>query len=181
MTEIIRSPRLDLVPLTRDFLEVTLAGERSRLEALLSAAVPEDWPPHGGLLRMRLDQLRADPALEPWLLRALVLRAERRMIGHAGFHAAPGGAHLEPFAPGGAELGYTVFARDRGRGYATEAAAALMEWAQRAHGVTGFVLSIRPDNAASLRIARRLGFVRVGSHLDPEDGPEDIFARTLER
>jgi RimJ/RimL family protein N-acetyltransferase len=181
VTEIIRSARLDLVPLTRDFLEATLAGERSRLEVQLSAAVPEDWPPPGGLLQLRLDQLRADPDLQPWLLRALVLRAERRMIGHAGFHGAPGGAHLEPFAPGGAELGYTVFARDRGRGYATEAAVALMEWAQRAHGVSGFVLSIRADNAPSLRIAKRLGFVRVGFHLDPEDGPEDIFSRTLER
>jgi RimJ/RimL family protein N-acetyltransferase len=181
VTGIIRSVRLDLVPLPPDFLEATLAGDRGRLDALLAAAVPEDWPPPGGLLRMRLDQLRADPAIQPWLLRGLVLRAERRMIGHAGFHAAPGGAHLEPYAPGGAELGYSVFERDRGRGYATEAATALIDWAQRAHGVTGFVLSIRPDNAPSLRIARRLGFVRVGAHVDPEDGPEDIFALPLAR
>lgn len=177
MIESIKSERLDLVPLSREFLEATLAGDRARLQTLLGVEIPDAWPSRIGLVRMRLEDLRADPASAPWLLRALLLRSERRMVGHVGFHGPPGGAHLEPIAPGGAELGYTVFEPDRGRGYATEAAVALMDWALRAHGVTRFVLSISPGNVPSLRLARRLGFARVGSHIDEEDGPEDVFTR----
>jgi RimJ/RimL family protein N-acetyltransferase len=41
--------------------------------------------------------------------------------------------------------------------------------------VTKFVLSIRPDNAASQALAAELGFVRVGSHPDEVDGLEDVL------
>jgi RimJ/RimL family protein N-acetyltransferase len=77
------------------------------------------------------------------------------------------------------ELGYTVFESERRRGYAREAAAGLMEWPHRVHGATRFVISISPANPASLQLARRLGFGRIGSHVDEEDGPEDIFERSL--
>lgn len=55
-----------------------------------------------------------------------------------------------------------------------------MEWAHRSHGVTRFVVSINPANAASLALAKGLGFNRIGSHVDKEDGPEDIFERRIE-
>ena len=101
------------------------------------------------------------------------------MVGHIGFHTRPGEKYLEELAPGGVELGWTVFGRERRQGYAREAAEGLMEWARRFHGVTRFVVSISPANLASLELARRLGFKRIGSHIDEEDGPEDIFERRL--
>jgi RimJ/RimL family protein N-acetyltransferase len=101
------------------------------------------------------------------------------MLGHIGFHTRPGEKYLEELAPGGVELGYTVFERERRQGYAREAAEGLMEWAHRLHGVTRFIVSISPANLASLELARRLGFRRIGSHVDEEDGPEDIFERRL--
>ena len=54
---------------------------------------------------------------------------------------------------------------------------ALMRWAHEDHGVTRFVLSIRPDNTASQNLAASLGFARIGSHLDEVDGLEDILER----
>ena len=59
---------------------------------------------------------------------------------------------------------------------ATEACRALMAWASERHGVSTFVLSIRPDNLPSQRLAEQLGFRQIGSHVDPIDGPEDILA-----
>jgi RimJ/RimL family protein N-acetyltransferase len=85
---------------------------------------------------------------------------------------------LRELAPGGVEFGY-VFENDRRRGYPREACEALMDWAHRSHGVTRFVVSIRPANVASLELAKRLGFDRIGSHVDEEDGPEDIFERSV--
>ena len=109
----------------------------------------------------------------------MLLRREQRMIGHIGFHTRPGERYLDDLAPGGVEFGYTVFEKDRRQGYAREACVALMAWAHRVHGVTRFVVSIGPGNVASLELARGLGFKWIGSHLDEEDGPEDIFGRSL--
>lgn len=101
------------------------------------------------------------------------------MVGHIGFHSRPGEKYLDELTPGGVEFGYTVFEKWRRRGYASEASESLMDWAHRLHGVTRFVVSISPTNLPSLGLARRLEFERIGSHVDDEDGPEDIFERRL--
>ena len=41
-----------------------------------------------------------------------------------------------------------------------------------------FVVSISPDNLPSLGLAAKLGFRKIGSHIDELDGPEDIFERS---
>jgi [ribosomal protein S5]-alanine N-acetyltransferase len=172
----ILTARLALAPLTIPFFEASLARDRARAAALLGAAVPDDWFDDDGIMGVRLGDLRGDPSLLPWLMRAMVRRDDGVMVGHCGFHGRPGAAYLEPYAPGGAEMGYTVFPAYRRQSYATEAVAGLMGWAA-AQGVPAFVLSIAPANVPSQAIARRLGFVKVGSHMDPEDGLEEIFAR----
>ena len=65
----------------------------------------------------------------------------------------------------------------RGKNLSSEALVALMDWAAAKHQVPQFVLTISPENAPSLRMAERFGFVKVGSHVDPEDGLEYIFVR----
>ncbi len=175
--EPIGTKRLDLVQMTPEFLEASLLGDRERAGQLISALVPEEWTRDSRWARRRLEQLREDPALQPWLLRAMVLKGESKMIGQIGFHTRPGEPYLDELARGGVELGYTVFESWRRQGYAAEAAEGLMGWAQRVHAVSTFVVSISPSNLPSLALALRLGFERVGSHMDEEDGPEDIFAR----
>jgi [ribosomal protein S5]-alanine N-acetyltransferase len=169
----IRSRRLDLVSMSPALLEALLDGRRGEAQALLAAQLPKGWPGEHDqrFLRLRLQQMRHDPEAQRWLVRALVQRRERRVIGHAGFHGPPGAHGLEA---GAVELGYTIFPAFRGRGYATEAAAALVEWA-KTHGIRHFVASVSPDNEPSLAIVRRLGFVRTGEHWDEEDGLEHVF------
>ena len=175
----IRTKRLALVPLTPEFLEASLLGDRERAERLIAASIPATWP-RGAPLTRRLDQLEGDPTLQPWLLRGMVLQSGPPiMIGCIGFHDRPGARYLQDLAPGGAELGYSVFEPWRRQGFASEAALGLMDWAHRLHRVTRFVVSISPTNHASLELAARLDFKRIGSHLDEEDGPEDIFERRL--
>ncbi len=144
----IRSARLDLVPLALSFLDAALAGDAGEASRLLGARVPDDWPDLRDTQALFLERLRAEPALAPWSMRAIVLREERRMVGQIGCHGPP--------TPDGVELAYTVFEPDRRRGYAREACQALMDWARREHGVERFVLSIAPDNVPSLRLARSL-------------------------
>jgi RimJ/RimL family protein N-acetyltransferase len=153
LTPIIRSARLELVPLAPEFLDAALAGDSAEASRLLGARVPDDWPDLRDTQQLFLERLRAEPALAPWSVRAIVLRAELRMVGHVGCHSAP--------TPDGVELAYTVFAPDRRRGFAREACQAFMDWARREHRVERFALSIAPGNEASLALARSLGSARA--------------------
>ena len=107
-----------------------------------------------------------DPALAPWSARAMVRREDRVMVGYVNFHGPPGVNDIE--APGAAELGWSVFAAERRRGYATEAARRLMDWARDEHGVRRFISSTTPNNAPSLRVHDKLGFRRTGQVVDGE-------------
>jgi ribosomal-protein-alanine N-acetyltransferase len=171
----IQTSRLDLIPFTADFMRASLAGDLPTAEILLGIPLSITWPEFPDTLARRLKQLEADPSLEQWLLRAIVLRDEHIMVGHIGFHEAPGPEHYRDIAPGAAEFGYTIYEPYRRRGYAREAALALMDWAHREHGVPRFVLTISPENAPSQALAIKLGFVRIGSHIDEVDGLEDIL------
>lgn len=152
MTAAIRSARLELVPLVPAFLDAALAGDSHEASRVLGARVPDDWPDLRDTQALFLERLRAEPALAPWAMRAIVLRAERRMVGQIGCHGLP--------TPNGVELAYTVFEPDRRRGFAREACRAFMDWARAEHGVERFVLSIALGNEASLALARSLGSAR---------------------
>jgi ribosomal-protein-alanine N-acetyltransferase len=169
----IRSSRLDLVSMSPAVLESLLDGRRGEAEMTLGFDLPVDWPGEHDqrFLRLRLEQMRRDREAQQWLVRALLLRSGMTMVGHAGFHGPPG-SHGLPAAT--VELGYTVLPAFRRRGYATEAAVALIEWAEK-QGIQRFVASVSPGNEPSLAIIRRLGFVRTGEHWDDEDGLEHVF------
>jgi [ribosomal protein S5]-alanine N-acetyltransferase len=172
----LKSPRLELVSMSPAFLEPLFDGRRDEAAAILGAELPDDWPDRHdeGFLRLRLGQMRRDPESQQWLVRAIVLPgAQARMIGHAGFHGAPG--VNGPRKPGALELGYAVFPPFRGRGYATETVVALIEWAQAEHNIRRFIASVSPTNGPSLAIVKKLGFVQTGEQWDEEDGLELVF------
>jgi ribosomal-protein-alanine N-acetyltransferase len=176
MTESIISQRLELRPMTPAFLQASLDGDRYAAARHLGVNLPLDWPENRDLLSLRLQQLHTDPTLQPWLLRAMCHREKSEMVGHIGFHTSPGAEYLDNWLPGAAEFGFTVFPTHRRQGYAKEATQAVMQWAHEMHGVSGFVLTISPDNIPSQSLATKLGFNRIGSHEDEVDGTEDIFA-----
>ena len=130
--------------------------------------IPDEFPGEAlGLVRFRRDQIAEHADWLPWSLRAIVLREpERTMVGYANFHGPPGVNDLG--RPGAAETGYTVFPAYRGRGFATETAQAMMDWAAREHGVREFISGVTPDNAPSLRVNDKLHFVRTGDVVDGE-------------
>jgi RimJ/RimL family protein N-acetyltransferase len=165
---IIATARLDLVPLGIDVLRSVAAGRLRAVSDALGADVPPDFP-EGVPAEIRIGQLTRDPSELPWIVRAVVLRSEARVVGSAGFHAPP--------AQGRAELGYEIVAGARRRGYAREAVVGLMEWAAATGRVRVFRAAIAPGNLASQALVASLGFQRVGEQIDPEDGLEWLFER----
>jgi len=174
----IHTERLDLILMTPAFFEAAIRGDQAQAAQLLGVPIPAEWWPVSQHIHERLEQVRHNPALAPWLGRAIVLRATQTMVGSIAFHMAPEPEPVRPLGPGGVEFGYTIFPQFRRQGYATEACQALMTWAQQ-QGVTRFVLSISPENQPSLRIAAHFGFVKIGSQMDEEDGLEDIYERRV--
>lgn len=172
---VISSARLDLILMSPEFLQASSERRQTSAEGILGVTIPPDWFDFPSLMQLRLGQMQQTPAYRPWSLRAVVLREQKRMIGHIGFHSVPDPEYLRQLAPGGLEFGYTIFPAFRRKGYALEAATALMNWASRDERVVRFVLSISPENVASLRLAQRLGFVQIGSQMDEEDGLENIY------
>ena len=171
----IRTPRLDLVSMTPAFMDAVLGGRLAEAQEELGAALPAGAIDAAveRFLDRRLGQLRKDPDVQKWLARAMV-RGEggRLMIGNVGFHGEPGVNAAS--APDALEIGYGVGLEHRRQGYATEAVEGLIGWA-RGEGIHHFIASVAPDNEPSLAIIRKLGFVRTGEHIDPEDGLEHVF------
>jgi [ribosomal protein S5]-alanine N-acetyltransferase len=159
--------------MTPEFVEAVLEGRQEEAGELLGIEVPEEFPSEGekGFLGLRLRQMREDERYRTWCPHAVVLGG--RMIGHAGYHGPPGINSTDN--PGAVEFGYRIFPPYRGRGYATEAARKLIERAEKRAGIRHFVLSVGPENDASLAIVRKLGFVQTGEHMDEVDGRELVF------
>ncbi len=178
--DVIRSSRLDLISMGPALLEALLEGDRHRAMQVGGFDIADDLVIAGRTLQMRLRQLSADPGLQPWLLRAVVVRESQMMCGRIGFHSRPGPPDLRDVAADGVEMGYAIAPSWRRQGLAREAALALMKWALETHGQRCFILSIAPDNAASLALARSMGFTEIGSHIDPEDGIELYLERRID-
>jgi ribosomal-protein-alanine N-acetyltransferase len=158
------------VSLSPELVDALLSGDRIAAGRLADFAIPDEFPhdrAHVGFVRYRREQIAEHPEWLPWSMRAVVLREpERVMVGYANFHGPPG--VNDNGTPGAAETGYTIFAPYRGRGYATEVAQAMMDWAANEHGVRHFISGVTPDNAPSLRVNDKLGFVRTGELIDGE-------------
>lgn len=78
-----------------------------------------------------------------------------------------GAVNLAVFGPSG-HAGYWVAPGARRRGIATRALGLLAEWAFAELGLAIVVLEIRPDNEASVGVARAAGFREAG-HFEIED------------
>ena len=92
--DVIYSTRLDLIAMSPAFLNASFKGDLETASRLIDLFIPSDWLEAKWLMEMRLIKLRENPALEPWLLRAVALRETKRMIGFIGFHTLPGAAIL---------------------------------------------------------------------------------------
>lgn len=65
-----------------------------------------------------------------------------------------------------------------GRGIATEAVTAVVDWITRLRPERPLVARIRPGNTASARVAAKAGLVRAADlDTDGEDGPDHIWIR----
>ena len=140
---------LTLIPQTR---EETLA--------MVGAMTPED---RAHVSPEWLAAVRASASVDPWVHGFAIVHGDTgRSIGTCGFTGPP--------ADGVVEIAYGIDPEHQGRGYATEAAEALTNFAfaQNVRTVRAHTL---PEVNASTHVLTKCGFRQIGDCLDPEDGP----------
>jgi len=173
----IETPRLVLRTLPPAALAALVAGDRAEASRIAGCDLRDFPEEEASIADVRLKDVTADPDYLPWSLRAMALKPSLAFVGHFNFHAKPGADYLKELAPGAVEFGYFVMPERRRQGFAEEAARGMMDWVRCNHGIRRFVVSISPHNTASVAMARKLGFSRIGSHIDDIDGYEDILVR----
>ena len=147
----IQTTRLRLVPHTLDDVRAQIEGMSADERAQLSP----DW----------LARVRTANHVDPWILGfALVDRATADVVGTCGFKGPPG-------TDGFVEIAYGVVRHHEGKGYATEAAEALVAYAFRTSSVRAVRAHTFSDTNASARVLTKCGFQLVGKVIDPDDGP----------
>ena len=151
MTEVeIQTENLTLVLQTRD---ETLASIEAMSPADRAEVSPE-W----------LARVRALTGADPWTLGfAVVHRARATVIGSCGYKGPPD-------ADGIVEISYGIDPDHQGKGYATEAAEALVIYAFGDSRVRVVRAHTLPEPNASTRVLTKCGFRYIGEVIDPEDG-----------
>jgi ribosomal-protein-alanine N-acetyltransferase len=135
----------------------TLEGIHAMLDAMTPserAQVSDDW----------LERLRAATPGDPWIYGfSIVHRENEAAVGTCGFVAPPS-------VDGVVEIAYGVAPEHQGKGYATEAAQALTDYAFASGEVRTVMAHTLPEPNASTRVLSKCGFRRVGEVMHPEDG-----------
>jgi RimJ/RimL family protein N-acetyltransferase len=155
------TPRLELRPFVVGDLRALAAlhAEESFWWYPLRSAMSEEET------REFLQRVLARYESDGFGIEALIDRAGGTMIGWAGL-AVP---HFLPEILPAVEVGWRLAGPWRGRGLATEAGAAALEFGFTTGGLERIVSIYEPENVASGRVMERLGFTHHLTTLGPRD------------
>ena len=140
---------LELVARTPDEVRAMIDAMAPEAKAQLSA----DW------LALFEASSRSDPWVHGFVVRD---RATGLVVGEGGFKGPP--------RDGVVEIAYGTAPEHRGKGYATDTAAALVAYAFGHDDVRVVLAHTLPDSSASQRVLVKCGFARAGDFIDPDDG-----------
>ena len=143
----LRTARLRLEPMTADTARAILAGDLSVLAAAGMAAA-EQWPHEDTADGLAM-------AIESGFPPGWLIRADGVVIGDCGIHGPVDAA-------GCVEIGYGLAGPYRGRGYGTEAVAAITEWLLGLPDVREIRARTLIGNAPSRRVLEKAGFQLAG-------------------
>jgi [ribosomal protein S5]-alanine N-acetyltransferase len=76
-----------------------------------------------------------------------------------------------------ADVGYAFLPQFRGKGYAYEAAAGVLEYGHRAFGLRRILAIVSPDNASSIRVLEKAGMKFENLAEFRQGDPVKVFAR----
>lgn len=166
---ILETPRLILRPPTAEDFEpwaAFMADESTRFIG---------GPQHPAAAWRGMATMVGSWTLEGFSMFSVIEKATGRWVGRLG----PWRPHGWP----GTEVGWGLAPEAQGKGYATEGAATVIDWAFDTLGWTEVIHSIDAENLGSIAVAQRLGSRRLRSAVlpPPLDWPVEIYGQSREQ
>jgi ribosomal-protein-alanine N-acetyltransferase len=146
-----QTEHLDLQPLPAAAAAV-LPDDRETAAAALGARLPPTWP-QVDLLDVLPMQASAGPDAERYGIWVMIERRTNEVVGDIGF--------LGPPKEETVEIGFSVVPARRRRGFASEAARAILDWALGQPGIDRVLARCEAGNAGSIGVLTNVGFVRT--------------------
>jgi RimJ/RimL family protein N-acetyltransferase len=122
-----------------------------------TTSIPHPYPEGGA--EVWIARASGERAAGRGLAVSIEERASGQIIGAMGLETGDEEDRLE--------IGYWIGRPFWGKGYATEAAAALTSWALSLHEIREVHACVFPGNPASVRVLEKAGFIRVGRRIHP--------------
>ncbi|MCX6169534.1 MAG: GNAT family N-acetyltransferase [Ignavibacteriales bacterium] len=139
--------------------------DQKRLPKLLNAAIPDNWPPplnDEESINFFLKYLEDDPdagGFTSWYI-LLPEGSKKKAIGNIGFKGMPDES-------GTVEIGYSIMETHHHNGYASEAVAAIVDWAFSQPKVLRVIAETLPELVTSQRVLEKNGFKFIGEGSEP--------------
>jgi ribosomal-protein-alanine N-acetyltransferase len=154
----LETKRLRLIPLNLDNLKLRLNDYQQMQRNLGLRPVLESCYGHfpynqevKQAIASAIKRIDRNPEAYLWhTFWQLAHKRENRIIGEFDFHDVPNVA-------GEVEFGFMTLPEYRNRGYMTEAARALIDWALQQNGVSALIAETEKRNKASQRVLEKLG------------------------
>jgi ribosomal-protein-alanine N-acetyltransferase len=140
----LQTPRLVLRPIA--------LADGAAIHRYMSDPIVTRWLPEGVLDEAQAQAFARKHAGRSATAIAVTERESGELIGHMVFHPWYGHATHE--------IGWAISAGCQGRGYATEAARALLDFAFTSLGCHRVIATCQPENVASWRVMEKLGMRR---------------------
>ncbi len=157
--EDILTPRLALIAITPEAILSEQAGD-NRLGEIIRCIIPPSWPPKDWephVFDFFLDQFARHPNQIGWPRYVALPNPDgtRTLIGTVG-------AFSKTDPPSVCEFGYSTLPPWEGRGFATEAAQALIQYLRNDQRITEIIAHTFPTIPASIRIMEKCGLTYDG-------------------
>ncbi|CAN2236446.1 RimL Acetyltransferases, including N-acetylases of ribosomal proteins [actinobacterium SCGC AAA044-D11] len=123
-------------------------------------------------LAFRIPRVKKDPSFADIGLILAVNKISNEVIGSAGFHDFPDDNGM-------IEIGFGIVPQMQNQGFGKELLMGMWLMISKRPDVKVLRYTVAPDNEPSMHIINNLGFDKVGEQIDPEDGLELIFEKSV--
>lgn len=171
-SSIVRTARLEMIPWTLPLIDAFIAQDRAAAEASLDINFPEPFSPPpetDDVLSLFRTIVAGDKHNGAFLPRMIVRTADRMALGSIGC--------MSPDKTGASMYGYGIYPTFEGHGYASEAAAALVDWVLALDGVRAVTATIPIGHTASEIVSTRAGLVNTGRQVVDEGMTLNVWER----
>jgi RimJ/RimL family protein N-acetyltransferase len=158
-----KTSNLRLITVERVQVEALLRNKRE-LAAILRVTVPDGWPHFPEAFSLPANEShRPERSPTDWPGYFFIHLQERALVGNDGFTGGPDDS-------GAVEIGYEIAPEHRNRGFATEAARAMIAYAFAHEEVRAVIAHTLAGMNASNSVLRKVGMTFVAEVDHPEVG-----------